>query len=156
MSKIGKVEWILLYAIAGLIDAIQIIITFTGVGIAVSELADPIIGIVLVLYFQIRGVSMIKHPSRLISLLGIEGLETFTGGIATAWFFEIWYIHKTVRKETAEYKESEAQQLLLQNNIRRPLYDANGVRQPRNEKIESITKSLNIDGIRPPNGGIGM
>jgi len=78
----------LLYAVTGVIDLAQFLIGFFGawlslfaVGlfiIAVNEAADPFIGGALVVYFQLRGVSLIRHPSRLFSLIGVAGLEEVT------------------------------------------------------------------------------
>jgi hypothetical protein len=151
-SKISKGEWFLIYAIAGIIDIIQFVISFTGVGIAVNEVADPIIGITLLGYFQIRGVSMIKHPSRLLSLLGVAGLEAITGGIAPAWVVDVWYINRTVKAEEAGADSNSEVSALLQNNIRKPLYE-NGIRNPQSS-TPAIPPKLNINGIRPPNGGL--
>ena len=145
MSKIGKFEWLVLYAITGIIDLIQVVISLTGIGIAVNEIADPIIGIILLGYFEIRGVSLITKPARLISLLGILGLETFTGGIAPAWIVDIWYIHSSVKREDQAKEESMVN--LFQNNIRNPVYQ-NGTRPPRIDTPKN--KPLNVDGVRPP------
>ncbi len=151
-SKISKGEWFLIYAIAGIVDLIQLIISFTGVGIAINEVADPIIGITLLGYFQIRGVSMIKHPSRLLSLLGVAGLEAITGGIAPAWIVDVWYINRTVKAEEVGADSDNEVSTLLQNNIRKPLYE-NGIRKPQ-PNTPNTPQKLNINGIRPPNGGL--
>ncbi len=154
MSKISKGEWLFLYIIAGIIDLIQIVISLTGIGIAISAAADPIIGIILVGYFQIRGVSMIKHPSRLISLLGVAGLEFVTGSIAPAWIIDIWYINRTVKAEEAQSKAQFVDAEIYQNNVRRPLYNEDGVRLPQSNAGSTKNTSLNINGVRPPKGGL--
>ena len=128
MSKISKGEWILLYIISIIIDLIQFIIDFTGVGITVNMILDPIIGALLILYFKIRGVSLTKRISRLVSILGVTSLGIITGGIASFWIVDIWYIHRDVRKEEKIQKDQEA----LNNNL-----------QNRNPAI--------VDGRREPN-----
>ncbi len=151
-SKISKGEWAFIFVIAALIDVVQFVIGFLGVGIAINEVADPIIGITLLGYFQIRGVSIIKHPSRLISLLGVAGLEAITGGIAPAWVVDVWYINRTVKAEEAGADSNSEVSALLQNNMRKPLYQ-NGIRKPQSS-TPAIPPKLNINGIRPPNGGL--
>jgi hypothetical protein len=151
-SKVTKFEWLALYVITGIIDLAQIAVSLTGIGIAFSEAAEPVIGIFLIGYFQLRGVSMIKHPSRLISLLGVAGFEVFTGGIAPAWIVDVWIIHKTVRNEEAGIQTEETTNELLMNEIRKPLYK-NGIRLPQTNNT-ALPPVLNVDGIRPPNGGL--
>jgi hypothetical protein len=149
MSKIGKVEWLILYIITGLVDLIQIIIDLTGIGIAISEVGDKFFGVLLVCYFQIRGVSLFKYPSRIISLLGIAGLETITGGIAPAWIADIWYIHRSVKHEEKIFKaqQEETEQYAIATNL--PL-NQNGVRNPQPPVINSPDKPMNRSGIRQP------
>jgi len=161
-SKIGKGGWILLYAVTGVIDLAQFLIGFFGawlslfaVGlfiIAVNEAADPFIGGALVVYFQLRGVSLIRHPSRLFSLIGVAGLEEVTGGIAPAWIVDIWYIHSTVKKEEAELAAQQKQEAMLQSSANQPLYQ-DGARMPRAQTTEP-TGPAYVDGIRAPGGGL--
>jgi hypothetical protein len=161
-SKIGKGEWVLLYVVTGIIDIAQFLIGFFGawlsafaVGlilIAINEAADPFIGGALVVYFQLRGVSLIKHPSRLLSLIGVAGLEEVTGGIAPAWIVDIWYIHRTVKQEDAEMAAQQAQEIAIQGDARQPMYQ-NGQRLPVSQSDEPI-KPANMDGIRAPGGGL--
>jgi hypothetical protein len=114
MSKIGKAEWILLYIVTIIIDLIQYIIDLTiyptgvgtGIGVAINMVLDPIIGALLVFYFKIRGISLTKRIGRLVSILGVTGLGTLTGGILSFWILDIWYIHRDVRKEEAEQKNN--------------------------------------------------
>lgn len=147
MSKIGKVEWIFVYIIALILDIVQIIIDLFGVGIVINEIADPIIGVLFFAYFQFRGVSMIKHPSRILSLLGVAGLEEFTGGLAPAWVVDVWYIHRTVKQETAKVQAQKAEEEIYASP-RRPAYQ-DGMRMPSNTNSNN-TGPANNDGIRPP------
>lgn len=88
-------EWKILLAIAGTIDLIQVIIALTGVGIAVSEIADIIIGILLVIYlFVFKGFSFAKHYSLFLSLIGVTFLEELTGGVAPAWILDIYFARR--------------------------------------------------------------
>ena len=138
----------LLYAMMGTIDVIQFAITPTGIGVVINEIADPIIGALLIGYFQLRGVSMITRIDRLLSLIGVAALEGITGGLAPAWIIDIWYIHRSVKKETAEMEAQQAQAEFLQSNIRQPLYK-DGVRAPRMQET-SQTQPINMDGVRAP------
>lgn len=152
-SRIGKGEWIALYAVTGTIDLIQFVIDFTGIGEGINEAIDPFIGAVLAGYFQLRGVSMIQRISRLMSLLGVVGLEEVTFGVAPAWIVDVWYIHKTVRQEKAEQEQGEAATLnmvnqpLNQGGRRGPAAENEGVGPARNQDLHP---SLNVDGVRQP------
>lgn len=149
MSKIGKAEWIILYIISGFVDIVQIIISFTGIGIVVSEIGDKIFGVLLFTYFQIRGVSLIKHPTRLLSLLGVAGLETISGGIAPAWIVDIWYIHSTVKHEERAYRDQQKNNSQFIDLTNKPL-NQNGFRNAESNKQEDGSTPLNQDGIRRP------
>ena len=109
MSKIKNIEWVFLFVVMGALDAFQFLIDFTGIGAIINSFADPLIGVVLAGYFQLRGVSMIKHPTRLISLLCIVGLESITGGLAPAWIIDIWYIRHSVKRKKPNIKNNSQQ-----------------------------------------------
>ena len=152
-DKSKGLKWILLYGITGLVDLTQIIVTFTGIGIVVSEALEIVMPFFLIGVFQfLFKISLISHPSRLLSIVGATGFDAITGGIAPFWIIDVWYIQRTVRKEEAEINAMK-QAELLQNNIRRPLY-IDGMRQPQNIESEVISRPINIDGVRPPNGGL--
>lgn len=153
MSRIGKSEWSLVYGVAGILDIIQWLADITGVGAGINEIADPIIGTIFAVYFQMRGVSMIRHISRLFSLMGTTVLEEVTASVAPAWIIDVWYIHSTIRKEEAVFRQQREQES-LQSNIAQPL-NQGGVRIPQyNMAEEDVPRSLNIDGIRAPGGGL--
>ena len=162
-SRIKKSGWLALYIITGTIDLIQIIADltlteFVGAPEIGSEIADPFIGLILLGYFQLKGVSIITKPSRLISLLGVTGLEELTGGLAPAWILDVWYIHKTVRREEAAAAAAREQEEAFQNQDRVPLYsEVDGVptRLPKSDTNTAPERALNaFDGIRPPRGGL--
>lgn len=147
----------LLYATTGCIDLFQIVIDlgfteFLGAPEEINEFIDAGVGIGLAIYFQLRGVSLLKHPSRLFSLLGMEVLTDGTGGMASFWIADIWYMHKTVKQEDAEMAAQREQEAMLQGNVRQPLYQG-GMRQPEAQTTEP-EGPVNIDGIRPPGGGL--
>jgi hypothetical protein len=115
---------------------------------------------ILVFVFQfIIKASIITKPSRLGSIVGASAFGAFTGGIAPFWIVDVWYIHRSVKIEDAEYQTQNAEQELLSNNVRKTLY-SDGVRQPQRQQMEaesqqSETRSpRNVDGIRLPNGGL--
>lgn len=152
-SRIGKSGWLSLYVIAGVIDIVQFLIDFTGVGEVVNEIADPIIGVIAAGYFQWRGVSMISHIGRLLSLLGVTALEELTAGAAPGWIVDVWYIHRDVKKEQAEEQAMKEQQEFLQSNTQQP-YNDGGVRSPRTQRNEEAPQPAYVDGIRAPGGGL--
>ncbi|MCL5782260.1 MAG: hypothetical protein M1459_02790 [Patescibacteria group bacterium] len=149
-SKIGKGEWIMLYSASAGIDAFQFAIDFTGIGAAINAFADPVIGVLFLIYFQVRGVSMFSRLSRAASLLGVMGLEEITGGIAPAWIVDVWHIHRTVNKEDAEAEATKVAERQLANERYKPLYDESGIRQPRDlmDNDDPGSSSRNAD-LRP-------
>lgn len=152
-DKSKGLKWILLYGITGIVDLIQIILTFTGIGIAVSEALEAVMPFFLIGVFQfLFKISLISHPSRLLSIVGATGFDAITGGIAPFWIIDVWYIQRTVKKEEAEINALK-QTELLKNNIRKPLYEG-GIRQPRKIEQTTISGPINTGGVRPPNGGL--
>lgn len=156
-SKIGKGEWIMLYSVSAGIDAFQFAIDFTGIGAVINAFADPVIGALFLVYFQVRGVSMFSRLSRAASLIGVLGIEEITGGIAPAWILDVWYIHRSVHKEDAEAEAAKAVERQLANERYKPFYDEGGIRQPRdlmdNDALGNSSRNADLrplvtDGIR--------
>lgn len=154
MSKLGKLDWLFLYALTGLVDIVQVIATLTGIGIVVSGALEVIMPVFLISYLQIRGFSILKHPSVIVSLFGVVGLGVVTGGIAPAWIVDVWWIQKADNASKAGYAEQEEQEQFFSNNIRQPLYGPDGVRRPQIQNTTTAPPKLNINGIRPPKGGL--
>jgi hypothetical protein len=147
----GSFEWKVLFGISGTLDAVQWLIDFIpGYGEAANEVIDPIVGICLALYFQLRGVSMVKRISRLLSLVGGYFAEVLTASVAPAWVIDVWYIHKTVKEEWAAEQaylaETEEDQ---ENQPLNRMVNGQSMRQP-----PVIQKPLNQGGKRLPNGGV--
>ncbi len=114
-SKIKKPEWIALFAVTGLIDLVQLLgDLFLSEAFAapevINEIVDPFIGVFLGGYFQFRGVEILRQPKRVLSLLGVTGLEELTGAMAPGWVFDVWYIYKSVRTEEAESQAQKEQE----------------------------------------------
>ncbi len=141
----GKgIKWKLLYAITGIIDAIQLIIDFTGVGILISEILEIIMPFVLIGYLKIIcRVSMITKPIRLLSIVGATGLDAVTGGAAPFWVLDVWYIHNDVKKEDAEYNAAIQQEMMVKEVS--DSMNQDGVRTP-----SQTAKPLNSGGVRAP------
>jgi len=154
MSKLGKLDWLFLYALTGLVDIIQVIVTLTGVGIVVSEALEVSMAGFLISYLQIRGFAVLKHPSVVVSLFGVAGLGVITGGIAPAWIVDVWWIQKADKASKDGYAEQQEQEQLFSNNIRQPLYGPDAVRRPQIQNTTTAPPKLNISGIRPPKGGL--
>lgn len=163
-SRITKTEWITLYAITGIIDVAQISIDlfFTEVFAApeiINEIVDAAVGVGLLAYFPLRGVRVFSHMGRFASMLGMEALTDITGGLASFWILEIWYMHRSVRQEQAEEAaEQEQEEALRANAAIAPRYqEMNGemMRLPKAQQEAAAQRPANtIDGIRPPNGGL--
>jgi hypothetical protein len=149
-SKIKKFEWIIVYFIAGITDITQWILDAVAVGAVINPIADPIIGAIFAIYFQLRGVSMTQNINRLLSLIGCTALEELSVSVAPAWIFDVWYIHSTVRSEKAQYMANEQASMMLEDSNNMPLNE-NGVRAPRNQE-EKDDRPLIRDGIRRPSG----
>ena len=150
-SRIGKWEWRAMYMVAGTIDVAQWILDFfVGPGEVINEIADLIIGMSLAVYFQLRGVSMIKRPKRLIALIGGYLAEAFTVSVAPAWICDVWIIHGSVQQEEAQNKamqerNDQEQGIMGQNNVQQPL-NKSGIRRPSLDNRQPLNKS----GMRSP------
>lgn len=145
MLKEKKANWTMLYIVSGILDLLQLLVWWTGVGLVVSSIVGVLYGILLIAYFEYNDISMISRPTRLVSLLGITSLDGLTGGIAPAWVIDIWQVQASVRKENQRIREYNL--TLIQDNVRAPLYQ-NGTRPPRINTPRN--KPLNVDGVRPP------
>ncbi|MEA2715539.1 MAG: hypothetical protein QOG91_567 [Candidatus Parcubacteria bacterium] len=120
--------WLLLYLFSGGMDFIQfviievILIWFLGLGAAINEVLDPIVGVILASWIQFgKKVSLISRPNRLLSMVGTEAAAALTGGIAQLWILDVWYIHNDVKKEVAAEKESEDQDRSVELRSEEPL-----------------------------------
>lgn len=151
MYKIGTLGWIILAFIAIAIDIIQFILGFTIVGTAFNLASTPYIGLFFFAVLQLGGVSMIRHPLRLISLFGVPIIEGLTFGIAPLWIIDVWFIHRSFKKEKYRQQEMATFMNILNNMVKVPFIN-NGIRLPQNilRKIRSGRQNKNISGVRPP------
>lgn len=140
----GRFGWILLYIVAGFIDAIQFIIGFTGAGNAFNIFIDPFLGLALVIYLELRGVDIIKKPLRLFSVLGGFIFEMATFGMAPAWFVDIWLIHRSVKKGNLKEEKETLGALLKKMHIPKIV---SGIRLP-NKRFDR--NKMNSNGVRLP------
>ncbi len=153
-GKKSNLRWFVLYGFAITVDAIQFIITFTGVGIFVSEIMEVITGPILMGLFTLFKISIITKPKRIASLLGLAFGDAITGGMAPFWVVDVWYIQRDVKKEEAAEQAQQEQEMMLSNAVRQPLYK-DGARQPsRPEQGDMANRSRNRGGIRAPNGAV--
>ncbi len=158
-SKIGKKEWWILVIIAGILDFIQfviiemILVWLFGIGIAINEIADPIIAGLTTAYLMARKVNLFKYPSRILSMAGVEVAAELTGGVAQFWFLDIWYIKHSVEKEEAAEKAAQEQQEMLRG-VQRQFLNQDGSRNPQQNSTGTTPPPLNSGGIRAPGGGL--
>ena len=116
-AKLNAGTWILIGGIMGMIDLAQFLIAFFGIPLSAigvgavlvgaNEIADPFIGIALLAVCEFLGVSVITNVKRLLSLLGVGVLDEITGGVASFWFLDVWYIYRDAKKEQAAQTEAE-------------------------------------------------
>lgn len=131
-KKKSNLRWIVLFGITGTVDAVQFVIGFTGVGIAVSEILEVVTGPVLIGLFVLFKISIFNKPKRIASLLGLALGDAITGGFAPFWVVDVWYIYSDVKKEEAEAEAQQQEEAMLSNSIRQPLY-RDGARMPRQQ-----------------------
>ncbi len=137
----NKVNWKMLYGVTAFIDSTQILLGLTGVGVIINGILDPLVGISLIIYLEYNGVSVITHPGRLISMLGIAGVEELTGGVAPAWIMDIWYIKHTTKGDGGALSNTAKPGVRLPRKIRNPVNSTPGIRMP-NKKSDSEEISL--------------
>ncbi|OHA24662.1 MAG: hypothetical protein A3B11_00575 [Candidatus Taylorbacteria bacterium RIFCSPLOWO2_01_FULL_44_26] len=151
-KKIGKIKWLLLYSFTGVVDVLQFLADLTGIGILASEAAEPFIGGILIVMFELFGISVITKPKRLVSLLCLAGADALTGGIAPFWIVDVWYVQSDVKKEETEYEQQTQQEMFIQSSIGTPA-NIDGQRIP--PIINSTNNQpLNQNGIRMPRRNI--
>jgi len=94
-----------LYGVAGTVDVIQIVIDFTGVGIAASEVLE------VAMPFIIGGILFIFRLLNVqtgISVVIAVVLDAATGGFAPFWVGDVYYIQRQIRSsEAAQQTEQE-------------------------------------------------
>ncbi len=150
-----------MYLFAGGMDFIQfviiecILVWVFGIGVAINEILDPIVGVIIALWIQFgKKVSLVQHPSRLASLVGMEALSAVTGGIAQLWILDVWYIHSDVKKEEAQMNAEREQEEFLQAGMARK-YVEDGVGRARTEQLQpSESSRFYVDGVGRPRGHI--
>lgn len=143
----GSFEWKVLYAVTGIIDIIQWVVDCViGAGELANEIASPIIGSLIGLYFQLRGVSMVKRISRLISLIGGYVAEATTLSVAPAWIVDVWLIHNTVKDEWAKEQEGIEEDEEEQEN-----QPANRLVGGKMMRVPPRLQPSNEDGVRAAN-----
>ena len=165
LPKMGKAGWIVTGTTALLIDIIQWLIGFFEVPlsaiaigailVAINTGADPFIGAFALGYFELRGVNIIKYPNRLVSMLCVGGLDFLTGGIASFWVLDVWYLYRDEQKRIKMEQAAEEQEEALKVNAAIiPLYQKkNGemMRISDAERSSAVKKPSNIIAdIRPP------
>jgi len=163
-SKIKTPEWAILYIFAVAIDIFQKLIDaglteFFAAPEAANELIDLGVAGLLLIYFPKRGVPIFSHIGRFASMLGMEALAAATGGFASFWCVEIYYMQRTVRREEAEEEAIKGEQTVLavgaaQQYVNTEDDDGIAVRLPSSTRAAAQKPRNLLDNIRPPNGGL--
>jgi hypothetical protein len=145
-QKNKTIRWFILYAFTGIIDLVQIIIDFTGVGILVSEILEFVTGPILLGLFILFRIPIFTKPRRVASILGVFVGDAVTGGFAPFWILDVLYVHWDVKRESFG-SDSVVGKM---SNISKPIsLNHNGVRLPSRQP-----PPLNSGGMRMPNGGL--
>lgn len=144
-------KWWTLYFITGTIDVIQLLIGWTGVGTIISEGIEIFMPFLLTGSLMLMKISLFQYPLRLVSILGVTGLDAVTGGIAPFWILDVWYLQHSVKKEDIE-SISVSNQTQISNNY--PLIQ-DGTRRPGPPPLPESTRNQNTrplvnNGIRAP------
>ena len=151
--KKKTIAWIILFGITGVVDAIQIIVSLTGVGIAISEIMELAMPFIIVGLLVLFGIPILSKPTRLMSIVGVTFGDSITGGIAPFWILDIFYLYSSIKSENAQILAKQEQEMALTNSVRQPLYK-DGMRQPNLQTLNKTSQPMNIDGIRAPGGGL--
>jgi hypothetical protein len=153
-SKIGKKEWTALFIVMGIIDFIQfaiielILVWFFGLGAAINEVLDPIVGASFAGYLLLRRVSPVTYWKSYASIIGMAGLEEITGGVAQLWILDVWYIKKNVQQIEGAVDDQKQAQTMRADANRQPT-NAGGRREPPARiPTSNRIQPLNTDGIR--------
>ena len=146
-------QWAILFGITGMIDVMQIIISWTGIGIMVSEAMEAAMPFILLGLLALFRIPIFSNPARLISILGVTIGDSITGGIAPFWFLDVLYLYYSVKKEDSRILAQQAEEDASSDNVRHPLYK-DGVCGPDAQATGTLSQPANRNGIRPPNGGL--
>lgn len=98
-----KKGWAMLYVLTGAIDAVQIVIdlVFPPLGEIANEILDPVIGILLGLYFWKKGIlDIVAGSSFFVAILAKEG----TLGAAPAWVAVTGIVHFNYTRQQIQQK----------------------------------------------------
>ncbi|MDR3558174.1 MAG: hypothetical protein P4L61_01445 [Candidatus Pacebacteria bacterium] len=140
-------EWKILYAVAISFDILEPLAELTlseffAAPEFIEEFADPAIGVCFAIWFQIRGVSMVQRPGRLLAMVAADLAEQLSINVAPGWWGDIWYMHKSVQEEWAA--EQEGKEYTSENL---PLNKSVGGKMMR---LPPSAKPLNQGNTRPP------
>ncbi len=144
-------KWWILYFITGTVDIIQLLIGWTGIGTIISEGLELFMPFLLIGSLLLMKISLLQYPVRLVSILGITGLDAATGGIAPFWVLDVWYLQHSVKKEDFE-NISVTNQTKVQSNY--PLVQ-DGTRRPAPPPLPESTRNASAkplinNGVRAP------
>lgn len=150
----GNVCWFILYPLTGIIDLVQILVDFTGVGIVVSEALEIITPFLLIGILKLFGVSVFEHPRRIISIVAADLIGVATGGVAPFWILDVYYIHRDVKRKELEAAVTDTA-YASNMTARQPLHNpGTGTRVASGRSSENQRGPLNEGGVRPPRGGL--
>ena len=147
-SKVSVLEWLIITAVAIIVDVIQIILNFIfGSGVIINRIISILFGGILVCYLTWRGVSLlsIKRLFGFTAALIVEEIPVLD--FIPMWTADViftWWTTKSniVSKVAGNFGKA--------GSITNPLQSLNsaGTRGPQ------LLPPLNQDGIRAPGGGL--
>jgi hypothetical protein len=155
-SKMKTWEWIALIIATIILDIVQVLLVFIAIGVILNRIIDIVVGILLPLYFWLRGVNMGDWKKiatvfggfalEEVGLGGDDGLPFWTLEVIVVWLFVI------AEKKAADSAILGGAMNVALNSGKGPANRMVGGKMMRQPPV--IQKPMNQGGVRLPNGGI--
>ena len=133
--RVGPVISAILYALAALVDASQIILDFFVIGVAINRVVDIAMGFFLVLAFLLLRILNIRTAISLLLTFVAEEIPLVD--IAPAWVLDVWYTLSRAKAQDLEKiaaYEQEQQLTAEEMEERKQLQIATYIRRAEEEE----------------------
>lgn len=98
-SRIGKIEWIVIFTAAITVDVVQIILDVFAVGVIINRIISIAFGAILNLYFLLRGVKMGNSKIIMAIITSIIGEVIPVVDALPLWTREVFVVWSTTNAE---------------------------------------------------------